>query len=65
MEKSLEKSSDAKSDPPAAEVTINGPEEEDGQSSTPPPNGTSPRVGDGENSGVELRKRNVHPYVYE
>ncbi|XP_030856297.1 extended synaptotagmin-2 isoform X2 [Strongylocentrotus purpuratus] len=65
MEKSLEKSSDAKSDLPAAEVTINGPEEEDGQSSTPPPNGTSPRVGDGENSGVELRKRNVHPYVYD
>ena len=69
MEKSLEKSADAKSDPPAADVTINGPEEGEGastsQGSSPPPNGTSPAVGDGQTGGVELRKRNVQPYVYE
>ncbi|XP_063952326.1 extended synaptotagmin-2-like isoform X2 [Lytechinus pictus] len=72
MEKSLEKSSDNKSDPPAADVTVNGPgleEEGEGASTSQnistPPNGTSPGVGDGETSGVELRKRNIQPYVYE
>ena len=72
LEKSVEKS-DAPSSAPSANVTINGPQEEEGEDgatssqtvTSPPPNGNSPGVGDTGTSGTEIRKRNVQPYTYE